>query len=97
MDSVPCGVQAVTISLAESRKLRATALKVLERTLDEIARNDLIMSGGERVLRGLEPEQLYAICGAGGSHRDVVCGYLREIPGCACASSKTVVVLVLLQ
>ena len=62
MDSVPCGVQAVTISPGESRKLRATALNLLERTLDEIARNDLIMSGGEKVLRGLEPEQLYAMC-----------------------------------
>ena len=53
MDSVPCGVQAVTISAGESLMLRATALKVLERTLDEIARNDQIMSGSEKVLRGL--------------------------------------------
>ena len=58
MDSVPCGVQAVTISPGESRQPRATALKVLERTLDVIARNDLVMSGGEKVLRGLE----HAMC-----------------------------------
>ena len=32
MDSVPCGVRSVTNSSGESRKLRATALKVLERT-----------------------------------------------------------------
>ena len=62
MNSVPCGVQAVTISLGESRKLRATALKVLERTLDEIARNDQIMSGSEKVFRGLQPEQVCAMC-----------------------------------
>ena len=62
MDSVPCGVRSVTISSGDSRKLRATALKVLERTLDEIARNDQIMSGGEKVFGGLEPEQLYATC-----------------------------------
>ena len=62
MDSVPYGVRAVTIAPGESRKLKATALKVLERTLNEIARNDLIMSGSEKVLRGLEPEQLYAMC-----------------------------------
>ena len=38
MDSVPFGVQVVTISPGESRMLGATALEVLERTLDEIAR-----------------------------------------------------------
>ena len=48
MDSVPCGVQAVTISAGESRMLRATALKVLERTLDEIAWNDQVVSRGDR-------------------------------------------------
>ena len=62
IDSVSSGVQAGTISPGESRKLRATSLEVLERTLDEIARNDLITSGGEMVLRGLEPEQLHAVC-----------------------------------
>ena len=62
MDSVPCGVRAATISSGESRKLRATALKVLERMLDEIAWNDQMMSGGEKVFRGLEPEQLYTMC-----------------------------------
>ena len=62
MDSVPCGVRAVTISVGESRMLRATVLKVLERTLDEIARNNRIMSGSEKVFRALEPEQLYAMC-----------------------------------
>ena len=45
VDSVPCGVQAVTIG-----------------TLDEIARNNQIMSGSEKVFRALEPEQLYAMC-----------------------------------
>ena len=49
---------------------------MLERTLDEIARNDQNMSGGEKVFRGLEPEQLYAVCanslhGGAGSHHDV--------------------------
>ena len=62
MDSAPCGVQAVTISSGESRMLRATALEVLERTLYEIARNNRITSRGEKVIRGLEPEQLYAMC-----------------------------------
>ena len=62
MDSVPCGVQAVTISRGESRMLRATALELLERTLDEIARNNRIRSRGEKVMRALEPEQLYAMC-----------------------------------
>ena len=62
MDSVPCGVQAVTISAGESRMPRATALKVLERSLDEIARNNQITSRGEKVMRGLEPEQLCAMC-----------------------------------
>ena len=46
----------------ESRKLRATALKVLERTLDETAGNDQIMSGGEKLFGGIETEQLYAMC-----------------------------------
>ena len=62
MDSFPCGVQAVTISAGESRMLRATALEVLERTLDEIARNNRITSRGEKVMRCLEPEQLHAMC-----------------------------------
>ena len=47
MDCITCGVRSVTSSSGEPRKLGATALKVLERTLDEIARNDQIMSGGE--------------------------------------------------
>ena len=62
MNSVPCGVQAVTISAGESRMLRATALEVLERTLDEIARNNQITSRGGKVMRGLEPEQLFTVC-----------------------------------
>ena len=41
-DSVPCGVQSITISPGESWMLRATALEVLERTRDEIARNKRI-------------------------------------------------------
>ena len=48
MDSVPGGVQAVTISAGESRMLRATALEVLERTLDEVARNNQITSRGDK-------------------------------------------------
>ena len=62
MDSIPCGVQAVTISAGESRMLKATALEVLERTLGEIARNNRITSRGEKEMRSLEPEQLYAMC-----------------------------------
>ena len=37
--------------------LRATALEVLERTLDEIARNNRITSRGEKVMSGLEAER----------------------------------------
>ena len=44
MDSVPCGVQTVTIIAGESGMLRATALELLERTLDEIARKNEITS-----------------------------------------------------
>ena len=62
MDSVPCGIQTVTNSPGESRMLSATALEVLKRTLDEIARNNRITSKSEKVMRGLEPEQLYALC-----------------------------------
>ena len=47
MDSVPCGVQAVTFSLGESRMLRATTLEVLEWTLDEITRNNRTTSRGD--------------------------------------------------
>ena len=43
MDNVSCGVQSITISPGGSRMLRATALEVLERTLDEIARNNRVM------------------------------------------------------
>ena len=53
MDSFACGAQAATISAGESRILRATALEVLERTLDEIARNNRITARGEKVMRGL--------------------------------------------
>ena len=62
IDNVSCGVQSITISPAESRILRATALEVLERTLDEIARNNRVASRGAKMMRGLEPEQLYAMC-----------------------------------
>ena len=62
MASVPFGVRSVSISSGESRKLRATALQVLERTLDEIARNDQIVLGGEKVFGCLEPQQLYPMC-----------------------------------
>ena len=57
-----CGVQSITIYPSESRMLRATALEVLERTLDEIARNILVTSRIEKMMGGLEPEQLYAMC-----------------------------------
>ena len=62
MDNVSCGVQSITISPGESRMLRATALEVLERTLDEIARNNRVTSRSEKMMRGLEPEQLCAMC-----------------------------------
>ena len=62
MDNVSCGVQSITISPGESRMLRAAALAVFERTLDEIARNNRVTSRGEKMMRGLEPEQLYAMC-----------------------------------
>ena len=62
IDNVSCGVQSITISPAESRILRATALEVLERTLDEIARNNRVTSRGAKMMRGLETEQLYAMC-----------------------------------
>ena len=62
MDNVSCGVQSITISPGESRMLRAAALAVFERTLDEIARNNRVTSRGEKMMRGLEPEQLYATC-----------------------------------
>ena len=62
MDNISCGLQSITISPGESLMLRATALEVLERTLDEIARNNRVMSRGERMMRGLEPEQLHAMC-----------------------------------
>ena len=55
MDNVSCGVQSITISPGESRMLRATALEVLERTLDEIARNNRVTSRSEKMMRGLEP------------------------------------------
>ena len=77
MDRVPCGVRAVTISAGESRMLRATVMKVLERTLDEIARNNQIMSGSEKVFEALSWNscmlcvQIRSMVGAGGSHHDV--------------------------
>ena len=43
-DNVSCGVQSITTSPGESRMLRATALEVLERTLDEIAKNNRAMT-----------------------------------------------------
>ena len=61
-DNVSCGVQSITTSPGESRMLRATALEVLERTLDENARNNRVTSRSEKMMRGFEPEQLYAMC-----------------------------------
>ena len=93
VDSISCGVQSITISPGESRMIRATALEVLERTLDEIARNNRIASRGEKVMRGLEPEQLYAMCAnslQGGSHHDVdVETILKSLVVCACITSVT--------
>ena len=103
MDNVSCGVQSITISPSESRMLRATALEVLERTLDEIARTNLVTSRSEKMMRGFEPEQLYAMCAnslQGWGRWKSSCrrrGNHREISGCACASSKTIVVPVLFQ
>ena len=70
---------------------------MLERTLDEIARNDQIMSGGEKVFGSVEPEQLYAMCA--NSFRDwsrwksvTMTSDRRQSwnSGYACESSKTV-------
>ena len=44
VDNDSCGVQSITISPGESRMLRATALEVLARTLNEIARNNRVTS-----------------------------------------------------
>ena len=52
-------------------------MKVLERTLDEIARNNQIMSGSEKVFEALSWNscmmcvQIRSMVGAGGSHDDV--------------------------
>ena len=62
VDNVSCGVQSITNSPAESRILRATALEVLEWTLDDIARHNRVASRGAKMMRGLEPEQLSAMC-----------------------------------
>ena len=43
--------QSITISPGESRMLRASALEVLERTLDEIARSNRVT---EKMMSGLE-------------------------------------------
>ena len=81
MDNFLCGVQSITISRSESRMLRATALEVLERTLDETAWNNLVTSRSEKMMGGLEPEQLFAVCanslqglGRVESHHDVDVG-----------------------
>ena len=62
MHDVSRAVRAATISSGESRKLRASALLVLEHTLDEIERNGHGRSQTETELGGLDPEQLYAMC-----------------------------------
>ena len=54
--------ELITISLGESRMLRATALEVLERTLDEIAKNNRVTSRSEKMMRGPEPELLCVMC-----------------------------------
>ena len=62
MDDVSHAVRAATISSGESRKLGASVLRVLEQALDEISGNGHAMSGCEKVSRGFESEQLYAMC-----------------------------------
>ena len=62
MYNISRAVRATTISSSESRKDRISALRVLEQTLDEIARHGLAISGDEKQWRGLEPEQLFALC-----------------------------------
>ena len=62
MHHVSRAVRAATISSGESRKFRASALLVFEQALDEIARNGHGRSQRETELKGLEPEQLYAMC-----------------------------------
>ena len=62
MDDVSRAVRATTISSGESRKHRISALTVLEQTLDEIAGTGHVISRSEKPLKGLEPEQLYAMC-----------------------------------
>ena len=54
---------------------------LVDKKLDEIARNNRITSRSEKTMRGTEPEQLYAMCansrsrvGAGGSYHDVDVG-----------------------
>ena len=89
VDNVSCGVQSVTISPGESWMLRATALEALERMLDEIARNSRVTSRSEKMMRVLEPGQLYAMCAnslQGLGHVEVIM-----------TSSKTIVVRVLFQ
>ena len=97
MHHVSHAVRAETISSGESRKLGASALKVLEHALHEIARNGHAMSGSEKVFRGLEPEQLYAMCANSlqgwsrwKSSRSRVADQ-HGISGYACTSSKNVV------
>ena len=62
MHEVSRAVRAATICSGESRMLRASALLVLEQGLDEIARNGHGRPQSETEFRGLEPEQLYALC-----------------------------------
>ena len=58
MHDVSRAVRAATISSGESRMLRASALLVLDQT----ARNGHGKSQSVTELRGLEPEQLHAVC-----------------------------------
>ena len=68
MDDGCRAVRASITSTGESRKQGIVALRVLEQTLDEIARNGHTITVDEKLLRGLErklepklePEQLYA-------------------------------------
>ena len=62
MHVVSHAVLAATLSSGESRKLKASALLVLEQALGEIARNGHGRSQSETELRGLELEQLHAMC-----------------------------------
>ena len=96
MHDVSRAVRAATVSSGESRKLRASALLVLEPALDEIAWNRHGMLQRETELRGLQPEQLYAVCAnslqvsrksPGSRSRRLMWTFWKCLSGYACTSS----------